>query len=202
MEKNLERLSDKDWLRNQLAHNIAPMSGDIALNEGSIRAAVLIALINDPNGVRILLTERAANLRHHPRQIAFPGGKVEPEDDTLEAAALRETTEETGIAGAMIEPLGRLGDYVTITGYRVTPVVGMMPPGLNMQPAQSEVTSIFDIPARLCLDARAYQRRIFQTASGQMRSTFVLPYQNRLIWGATANMLHQLGVTLGMIEKR
>lgn len=157
--------------------------------EGPPRAAaVLVPLVNRAEGLCLLLTERSADLPDHAGQIAFPGGRVERTDASHAAAALRETTEETGLAAEHVTILGELATYETVTGYRVTPVVGWVEPPFVLTPDPVEVADVFEVPLSFILDP-ANQQRHFRMQGEQRRDFWAIPYGERYIWGATAAML-------------
>ena len=136
-----------------------PLPGDVAhgddvlavLNAAPIPAAVLVPVILGPMP-GILLTKRNAHLNKHGGQVSFPGGRIDAHDEDAEAAALREAEEEIALDRAQVEILGRMADYVTGTGYRITPVLGLLPPGLQLRPAPEEVEAVFELPIDVLLD--------------------------------------------------
>jgi 8-oxo-dGTP pyrophosphatase MutT (NUDIX family) len=158
-------------------------------------AAVLVPFVNRPEGLAVLFTERSADLLDHAGQISFPGGRVEPDDVDIDAAALREAEEEIGLARDRVSVLGRLADYETVTGYRVTPVVGWLEPPFSVKPDPIEVADIFEVPLAFLLDP-ANQQRHFRMLGEIRRDYFAIPYRERYIWGATAAMLMILDRTL------
>lgn len=160
------------------------------------RAAVLIPLIDRGDDLNVLLTLRADDLKHHPGQISFPGGSVEPGDRDAVAAALRETEEEIGLRREFIEIVGVLPDHVVITGYRVTPVVGLVRPGFELVLDPTEVAGTFEAPLRHLLDPATHARRRYQVGDEEIE-TFDLPWGSFNIWGATAGMLLTLREVLG-----
>jgi 8-oxo-dGTP pyrophosphatase MutT (NUDIX family) len=158
-------------------------------------AAVLVPLVNRPEGLQVLLTQRSADLPDHPGQISFPGGRVEPDDASSDAAALREAREEVGLPADRVAVLGHLSEYETVTGYRVTPVVGWVEPPFALTPDPVEVADIFEVPLAFVLDP-ANQQRHFRMLGALRRDFWAIPYGDRYIWGATAAMLLILDRTL------
>jgi 8-oxo-dGTP pyrophosphatase MutT (NUDIX family) len=177
--------------------------GDHDLNPGmtppstALRpAAVLVPLVDHPDGMSVLLTQRTAHLSAHAGQIAFPGGRLEPEDPDAVAAALRETEEEIGLPREHVTLIGRLDTYVTGTGFEITPVVGIVSTPFTLTVDPFEVADVFEVPLPFVLDPSNHRRteRIFEE---RRRVFFVLPYRDRNIWGATAGMLVNLAEVLG-----
>lgn len=154
-------------------------------------AAVLVPLIDRPEGLTVLLTRRTAHLANHAGQISFPGGRVEPDDADREATALREAAEEVGLDPARVEVLGDLDLYLTRTGFQVVPVVALVHPPFTLTPDPCEVAATFEVPLAFILDPanRQRQSREFQ---GAQRHFWVFPYADHFIWGATAGMLVNL----------
>lgn len=152
-------------------------------------AAVMVPLVNRPEGVQLLLTQRTAHLSDHAGQISFPGGRVEPHDGSREETALRETEEEIGLARKHVTLLGRLPEYEIPSGFRITPVVAWIEPPFETTPDPFEVAAIFEAPLEHFLDPARYQRRDYHFR-GRHRHYMAIPYQGRYIWGATAGMLH------------
>lgn len=150
-------------------------------------AAVLVPLVAHPDGLTVLLTERAADLRNHPGQISFPGGRFEPGEDAL-AAALRETEEEIGLAREHVDVVGYLPDHLIISGYRVTPVVAAIPPGLPLRMDPDEVAGTFEVPLSFVMDPANLRSRIRTFGEDQVE-VYDLPFGPKNIWGATAGML-------------
>jgi 8-oxo-dGTP pyrophosphatase MutT (NUDIX family) len=160
---------------------------------GSLRtaAAVLVPIVEHPGAATILLTRRADALSKHAGQIAFPGGRLDP-GETVEAAALRETQEEIGLGGERITLAGRASPYETVTGYAVTPVVGFVRPGFRLTLNADEVADVFEVPFAILMDAGVYERRFHEAADRRKRYYYAVPWEDRLIWGATAGMLRAL----------
>jgi 8-oxo-dGTP pyrophosphatase MutT (NUDIX family) len=155
------------------------------------RAAVLVPVVSRGGDLSVLLTRRTAHLHDHAGQISFPGGRAEPHDPTPAATALRETEEETGVSAGRIEVLGTLSDYVTVTGYRVTPVVGLLRAPFDLQPDAFEVAEVFEVPLPFLLDPANHQRNAV-VVQGFRRHYYAMPYRGYYIWGATAGMLMNL----------
>jgi 8-oxo-dGTP pyrophosphatase MutT (NUDIX family) len=176
--------------------------GDHSLTPGAqpplhplTKAAVLVPLVVRPQGMTVLLTQRTDHLTAHAGQISFPGGRLEPEDRDPVDAALRETEEEVGLPRSHVEIVGRLDTYVTGTGFEVTPCVGFVRVPYPMNPDPFEVAEVFEVPLGFILDPANHQRQSRERA-GVLRTFFVLPYENRYIWGATAGMLVNLAEVL------
>jgi 8-oxo-dGTP pyrophosphatase MutT (NUDIX family) len=176
--------------------------GDHDLNPGetppsaALRpAAVLVPLIDHKDGMTVLLTQRTAHLSAHAGQISFPGGRIEADDADPVAAALRETEEEVGLPREHVTVIGRLDTYVTGTGFEITPIVGIITPPYPLTIDPSEVAEAFEVPLSYILDPRNHNRTERESA-GRTRVFFVLPYQDRNIWGATAGMLVNLAEVL------
>lgn len=160
-----------------------------------VAAAVLVPIIARPSGLTVLFTRRTAHLRDHAGQVSFPGGRCEPEDATPIDTALRESLEEVGIEPAQVEVLGSLPEYFTGTGFRVTPVVGLVTPPLNLRLDDFEVAEVFETPLEFLLDASNYRRESVEVG-GRMRTYWAVPWQEYFIWGATAGMLVSLRESL------
>jgi 8-oxo-dGTP pyrophosphatase MutT (NUDIX family) len=165
----------------------------ISVREGTrvIDAAVLVPLVNRPQGVQLLLTQRPSHLRDHGGQVSFPGGRVDPEDADREATALRELAEEVGIGPERVTLLGRLPGYEIPSGFRITPVVGWLEPPFEVVPDALEVADVFEAPLAYFLDPANYQRREYRFR-GRHRHYLAIPWAGRYIWGATAGMLYSL----------
>jgi len=187
---------DVEELRRRLAApgpGAAALPGDPGVGEGGALtpASVLMPVVEREHELTMLFTRRTAQLRSHSGQISFPGGRAEPADPTPEFTALRETHEEIGLAPERVRVLGRLGDYSTRTGFRITPVVGAVVAPFELRPDAGEVDEVFEVPLSFLLDPRNHQRhsREFQ---GEMRWFYAIPYRDYYIWGATAGMLVNL----------
>jgi len=150
-----------------------------------------VPIVAHPAALTLLLTKRAAHLKFHSGQVSFPGGRVDAADASAEATALREAEEEIGLPAERVELLGRLPDYRTGTGYRITPVVGLLAPPLALRPHPGEVDEIFEVPLAVVMDP-ANHRRESREWQGRQRQYFVIPHDTHYIWGATAGMLVNL----------
>ena len=182
----------------RIAHyaGIAPLRLESLMPAATTRAAVLVPIVDRDDELTVLLTLRATDLKHHAGQISFPGGRMEAGDADATAAALREAGEEIGLGREFVEVLGCLPDHAVITGYRVTPVVGIVRPGFSLVLDPKEVAGTFEAPLRHLLDpsTRTRRRRNF---AGEEVEFLDLPWGQFNIWGATAGMLFTLRDVLG-----
>lgn len=153
-------------------------------------AAVLIA-VTDRADPGVILTRRTETLRRHPGQIAFPGGRIDPEDGGPVRAALREAEEEIALPPAQVRVIGTADSYRTVTGYDVTPVVGVVPPDLQLVPSEAEVASVFEAPLSFLLD-HANHRQATALYQGHERRYYEILWDDHRIWGATAAMIVNL----------
>lgn len=185
---------DGVWLRGRFADSaeyqpLTAGDGHLWCREEDIRpAAVLVPVIDRAGRLSLLFTKRTAHLQDHAGQISFPGGRAEEQDKDLHHTALRETAEEIGLHAEHIEILGELNAYITVTGYRVVPVVALIRAPFELQLDAHEVASVFEMPLENLLDAVNHVRHTVIHA-GRERFYYALPYQNHYIWGATAGML-------------
>ena len=191
-----ERLVEQ-WLRAHFANPPAWQSEVLGESLGALArltpAAVLIALVPRPEGLTVLLTRRSAHLTDHGGQISFPGGRAEDCDSSPVETALREAEEEIGLARAHVDIIGTLPDYITGTGYRVTPVVGLIAPPFALTLDPNEVDEIFEVPLQFLMNGMHHQRLSVVLPEGAgRRSFYAMPYQRFFIWGATAGMLRNL----------
>jgi 8-oxo-dGTP pyrophosphatase MutT (NUDIX family) len=161
------------------------------LPDSPIAAAVLVPIVDRPDGLTVLLTQRASHLRHHAGQISFPGGRIETDDESPMHAALREAEEEIGLAREHVAPAGYLPPHVVVSGYWVTPVVGFVQPQFALKLDPREVESTFEVPLTHILDSRNHRAR--ERSLGSMTiHVYEIPFGPYNIWGATAAMLMEL----------
>jgi len=155
-------------------------------------ASVLVPIVTHATGLTVLFTQRTTHLKAHAGQVSFPGGRAEPGDATPEFTALRESQEEIGLPPERVEILARLPDYITRTGYRVTPVIGLLEPPLDLAPDPREVQEVFEVPLAFLLDP-ANHRRQTRELNGRVVGFYEIQYeQAHTIWGATAGMVVNL----------
>lgn len=169
-------------------HDINGISAPPGFFSAAKPAAVLFPVVARPEGLSLLLTERAGHLSTHAGQVAFPGGRIEP-GESAEQAALRESQEEIGLAPGHARTIGFLPPYFSGTGYRVTPVMALLDPAMELQPDAGEVARVFEVPLDHVLHMPNYrQSSIFWR--GKDRTFYVLDYHDAYIWGVTAGILH------------
>lgn len=161
-------------------------------------AAVLIPLLDYPDALHLILTERAHHLRHHPGQISFPGGGYEEQDRSLQDTACREAFEEIGLPREHVDIIGTLPAYRTISGYQITPVVAFVQPHFTYQIDSNEVASVFDVPLAHLMN-KANHLVHYSERDGRRFPIYFIPWRERTIWGATAailrNLAHHLHIT-------
>jgi 8-oxo-dGTP pyrophosphatase MutT (NUDIX family) len=153
-------------------------------------AAVLIPVV-DQKTPTVILTQRTDGLPNHAGQIAFPGGKIDPPDETPVGAALREAEEEIGLAPALVEPLGYLDLYLTFSGFRILPTVARIAPEFALELNRFEVAEVFEVPLDFLMTPENYRRKS-RNWNGIIRHYYEIPYLNRYIWGVTAGILRNL----------
>ena len=171
------------WLNPGFRHEI--------VRPGLRDAAVLIPVVDHGPEASVILTQRAAALRSHSGQIAFPVGRIDPEDGTPETAALRETREEIGLGPDRIELIGRLPDYVAGSGYRIAPVLGIVRPGFHLELNPDEVDAAFEVPLSFLMNP-ANHRRNSRKWDNLERHFYEMPFGDRHIWGVTAGIIRIL----------
>jgi 8-oxo-dGTP pyrophosphatase MutT (NUDIX family) len=192
-----ERLSAR-WLRRRFAE--APAWQPETVDESFLlqyprlkRAAVLVPLVERDGVLTVLLTQRTEHLSNHAGQISFPGGRAEEFDSSPIETALRESEEEISLSRRNVEIVGVLPEHVTGTGYRVTPVVGLIRPPFELAADHNEVAEIFEVPLAFLMDGTKHQRLSIDLPEGAgRRSFYAMPYERYFIWGATAAMLRNL----------
>jgi 8-oxo-dGTP pyrophosphatase MutT (NUDIX family) len=174
--------------------------GDHVLNPGLVSglvdaklrdAAVLVPVTDDGPDARVILTRRATALRKHSGQVAFPGGSVDPEDGSVEIAAMREAEEEIGLDRRFVEPVGRLPVYMTTTGFRITPVLAVVRPGYALTANPVEVDEVFETPLAFLMNPDNH-RRESRVWEGIERHYYVMPYGEHHIWGVTAGIIRTM----------
>ena len=185
----------KTWLQDRMSRfhllQLPQLNDGLRLpgREGTTTpAAVLVPIVNRPEGLTLLLTQRSDTLPDHPGQISFPGGRQEPDDGSAADTALRESEEEIGLHRSRVEILGEVGSYETVTGYSVVPVVGWVEPPFELTPDPTEVAEAFEVPLSFVLNPDNFIQRQ-RDVNGVVRHFFACPYQDRYIWGATAAMI-------------
>ena len=168
------------------------LAGDLhdTRNGGPLREAAVLVAITDRADPGVILTQRRADLRDHGGQISFPGGRID-EGELPRAAALREAWEELALDPASVQVVGEVDHYRTITGFGVTPVIGVIPPDLDLTPNPAEVANWFEAPLEHLLDPANHVRRTVHFR-GADRTYFEIMWDRRQIWGATAAMLVNL----------
>ena len=168
-----------------------PLAGDdMPPTEASVAAAVLIA-VTDRADPGVILTRRTETLRRHAGQVAFPGGRVDPEDIDAVAAALREAEEEIALPRDAVQVVGTTDRFRTGTGYDIVPVVGVVPPDLPLVAHEAEVAAVFEVPLAFLLDPANHLERSAEW-QGRMRRFYEIPWPDHPVWGATAGILVNL----------
>lgn len=192
-----ERLT-ASWLRARFAN--PPEWHPEASDEHMLRAragvttpaSVLLPIVQREQGLTLMFTQRSEHLTDHGGQISFPGGRWEESDASAIETALRETEEEVGLDRRHVDVLGTLPDYLTATGYRVTPVVSIVQPPFEINADPKEVAEVFEVPLAYLMDGAHHQLRAAEFPNGVHRTFYAMPYERFFIWGATAGMLRNL----------
>jgi 8-oxo-dGTP pyrophosphatase MutT (NUDIX family) len=200
LERAAERLRPAPARRSEVLVN---PRGDHTLQNHALTvpddakdAAVLVPVVARDTGPTVLLTERASGLRHHAGQIAFPGGRVDPEDGSVLAAAYREAEEEIGLDRRFIRPLGYLDPYLSSTNYLVMPVVGLVSPGYTLHLNPNEVADTFEVPLAFLMDPRRHELHT-RELRGMQRRYYAIVFGDRYIWGVTAGIVRNLYEFIG-----
>lgn len=165
------------------------LAADLMAMEAPRPAAVLVPIVLNAE-LTVLLTQRTEHMTKHPGQISFPGGRLDPGEEPLDAA-LREAEEEIGLSRSFIEPLGYLDGYRTGTGFHVTPLVAFVRPGFALTLERNEVANVFEVPLAFLMDPNNHKQHEREWR-GRNRQFWAMPYGERYIWGATAGMLRNL----------
>nr|WP_246696670.1 CoA pyrophosphatase [Methylobacterium planeticum] len=176
-------------------HSLDPDGSAVAPPGPHRQAAVLVPIVARGDGLSVLLTKRALHLRDHSGQIAFPGGKIDPADPSPLAAALREAEEEIGLRPSAVRLLGYLDPYLSATGFLVTPVIGLVEGAPALAPNPDEVAEIFEVPLAFLMDPARYALKS-RPWQGRIRYFYAVPFGEKLIWGVTAGILHNLSERL------
>jgi 8-oxo-dGTP pyrophosphatase MutT (NUDIX family) len=172
-------------------HRLNPDLRDLIVHDHLRDAAVLIPVVDRGEGATVILTQRTETLRSHSGQVAFPGGRIDPTDVTAEDAALRETFEEIGLPASTIELVGRMPDYVTGSGYRIVPVLGIVTPPFELAINAQEVDAAFEVPLAFLM-SEANHNRESRLWKEKERFYYTMPYGERFIWGITAGIIRTL----------
>ena len=189
---DLENISERlSKINTSLTSDNDLMENEVVRTENLIEAAVLIPIVERNNGLKVILTKRSNNLKQHPGQVSFPGGKSEKTDKSLVATALRETREEIGINNKNVEILGQLSKHVTITGFKITPFIGKIRTGFSTKIQTSEVSEIFEVPLSYLSNPKNFRVESVKW-KGKKRFFYSIPYGPYYIWGATARILKNL----------
>jgi 8-oxo-dGTP pyrophosphatase MutT (NUDIX family) len=176
-------------------HLLNARTPDAAQLAAARPAAVLIGIVERPEGARVILTRRASHLREHSGQVAFPGGKIDARDTSPLEAALREAHEEIGLDPALTAPIGYLDAYLTGTGFRVIPVLARVSPLFEPAPDAREVEAVFEPPLAFLMRQENHQREAREW-KGVLYHFHAMPWEGHKIWGATAGILHALHARL------
>ena len=189
---DLENISERlSKINTSLTSDNDLMENEVVRTENLTEAAVLIPIVERKNGLKVILTKRSNNLKQHPGQVSFPGGKSEKTDKSLVATALRETKEEIGINNKNVEILGQLSKHVTITGFKITPFIGKIRTGFSTKIQTSEVSEIFEVPLSYLSNPKNFRVESVKW-KGKKRFFYSIPYGPYYIWGATARILKNL----------
>ena len=172
-------------------HRFNPENSHLVKRTGLRDAAILIAVVDHGDDATVIMTKRAETLRNHTGQVAFPGGRIDPQDPSPEHTALRETQEEIGLGPDHVEVIGRMPDYVSGSGYRIAPVLAIVKPGFHLSINHEEVDQAFEVPLRFLMDPANHHRG--SRFWGEHEWFFYdMPYDGQRIWGVTAGIIRTL----------
>ena len=188
--RHLDPLEDRDpaagrWIDDSIGPALSPPQMEVR------PAAVLVGLVERPQGLTVLLTRRADTLRNHTGQIALPGGRRDPGETPWETA-LREAEEEVGLDRRFVSLAGLSTPMVSGTGYLITPVVGFIREGFRLEANPDEVADVFETPFGFLMDPANHERREYDLGGGQRRGYYAMTHEDRFIWGVTAAILRAL----------
>ncbi|MEH0093203.1 CoA pyrophosphatase [Vibrio metschnikovii] len=187
-----QQLMQDFLLKTPVGYHAQSLNRAAHLQSASLRkASVLVGFVERPQGLSVVLTKRAAHLKHHPGQISFPGGKYEASDGTLYQTAKREAHEEIGLEAKYIKILGQLPELVTISQFAVTPVIAFIDPRYEMSIDTNEVEEVFEVPAAYLFDQKHLLSNTF-LIKNSLHKVFALPYKHHFIWGMTAQIIQAL----------
>jgi 8-oxo-dGTP pyrophosphatase MutT (NUDIX family) len=183
--------TDPAWRPRRGDHVLNPDLYRQGLAASATPAAVLVPVVPRPGGAQVLLTRRSSALRRHAGQVAFPGGRIDPEDDGPVDAALREAEEEIGLDRALVTPLGFLDVYLTHSGFRILPLVALVVPPFGLVINPQEVDEAFEVPLQFLMEPANHLQES-RTREGVTRHFYAMPYGEKNIWGVTAGILRNL----------
>jgi 8-oxo-dGTP pyrophosphatase MutT (NUDIX family) len=190
ISRHLDPLEERDPAAGRwIDDSVGPAAQQVGAE--ATPAAVLVGLVERPQGYTVLLTRRADTLRNHTGQIALPGGRRDPGETPWETA-LREAEEEVGLDRRFVSLAGLSTPMLTHSGYMITPVVGFIREGFELAPNPDEVADIFETPFGFLMDPANHEQRVHEFDDGQTRQYYAMTHDDRFIWGVTARILHSL----------
>jgi 8-oxo-dGTP pyrophosphatase MutT (NUDIX family) len=194
ISRHLDPLEEREPIKSHAQtsdFDLGPAYGPNEVDGPLTPASVLIGLVERAAGLSVILTRRADTLRRHTGQIALPGGRRDP-GETPWQTALREAHEEIGLEPHYVSLAGLSSPYRTGTGYLITPVVGFVVEGFTLTPNPDEVADIFETPFGFLMDPKNHEQQERELPSGEKRRFYAMTHADRVIWGATAGILHAL----------